>query len=94
MLKQLQSLLASANGNANAYKPAFFVMNGLTININKIIAIKELEDEDEDDGCVIKKPERVFRDHDTKYLVQLEEGIKVVIYEDTYVALCSYITNI
>ncbi len=96
MLKQLQSLLANANGNANvntnAYKSAFFVMDGLTININKIIVISQLDNND--DGYDINNPDTIFRDHETKYLVQLEEGLTAEIYEDTYVALCRYITNI
>lgn len=67
-------------------------MNGLTININKIIIISQLDNDDDDYD--INNPDTISRDRETKYLVQLEEGLTAEIYEDTYITLCRYITNI
>lgn len=63
-------------------KPAFFITKDFVLNINKIIAMKEMEPEK---GVVFKE---------TEYLVQLEEGVKIIMSEETYETLCLYIMSL
>lgn len=72
MFNTLKNMVPENVGN----KSAFFFGPTFVLNINKIIAMKEM-DRDED---------VVFQE--TEYLIQLEEGVKIIVYEEVYEQLC------